>query len=114
MGFAYADSSRKAPSDDTVISARSSLSSNSNSVPRGDIKRELNANAQSGIVTRQLNASIGTRMSGHSNQAQPQRTSQTSNQPQKTSRTQRRKVRKKNHEWPTLSATQMRGQRGKN
>merc|ERR1712129_252567 len=99
MGFAYADSSRKAPSADTVISARSSLSSNSNSVPRGDIRRELNANAQSGIVTRQLNVSIGTRMSGHSNQAQPQR----------TSRTQRRKVRRKNHEWPTLSATQLRG-----
>merc|ERR1712129_98004 len=95
--FAFADSSSKAPSDDTVISARSSLSANSNSVPRGDIRRELNANAQSGIVTRQLNASIGTRMSGHSNQAQPQRT-----------RAQRRKVRKKNHEWPTLSATQLR------
>merc|ERR1719464_1989767 len=64
---AYTNTSRKAPSDDTVISARSSLSSdsNSNSVARGGIydfrlKRERNANAQSGIVARQLNV-IGAR-----------------------------------------------------
>merc|ERR1719464_1517825 len=66
---AYTNTSRKAPSDDTVISARSSLSddSNPNSVARGGIydfrlKRERNANtnAQSGIVARQLNA-IGAR-----------------------------------------------------
>merc|ERR1711971_139372 len=67
--FAYTNTSSKTPSDDTVISARSSLSddSNSNSVPRGGIydfrlkrERNANANAQSGIVARQLNA-IGAR-----------------------------------------------------
>merc|ERR1711971_255406 len=63
--FASADTSSKAPSDDTVISARSSLSddSNQNSVSRSGIydfrlkrERNANANAQSGIVARQLNA----------------------------------------------------------
>merc|ERR1711971_1498553 len=100
--FASADTSSKTPSDDTVISARSSLSddSNSNSVSRGDV---LNANA-----------SIGTRMSEHSNQAQPQRRSNQAQPmalPQRMSKAQRRKTRRKNHEWPTLSATQLRGQR---
>merc|ERR1711971_639758 len=100
--FASADTSSKAPSDDTVISARSSLSDDCdpNSVSRGNV---LNANA-----------SIGTRMSEHSNQAQPQNTSNQAQPmalPQRMSKAQRRRTRRKNHEWPTLSATQLRGQR---
>merc|ERR1711997_435501 len=57
--FASADSSIKAPSDDTVISARSSLSSDSNShsVSRGDVLN-VNVNVQNGIV---LNSSIESR-----------------------------------------------------
>merc|ERR1712241_294181 len=55
----FADSSIKAPSNDTVISARSSLSSNSdsNSAPRGGIYDfRLKREPIPGIVARKLNA----------------------------------------------------------
>merc|ERR1711971_851677 len=61
--FASADTSSKAPSDDTVISARSSLSddSNPNSVSRGGIYDfRLKREPIPGIVARKLNA-IGAR-----------------------------------------------------